>query len=71
MTSRTEPRIWVDHDGTGTLRPLRDPAAVGPPRGDIEDPPIRGHSDYNLDPTFDQVTRAAAQRLRDMGAVAP
>ena len=56
---------WVDHPGTGTLEPLPDPAAVVPPPGDIEDPPIRGHSDYNLDPMFETLTRDAAMTLRD------
>jgi hypothetical protein len=56
--------VWVDNNtGDGALAPLRDPAAVAPPPGDIEDPPIRGHSDYYLDPTYETVTREAAQKL--------
>ncbi len=45
-------------------RPLVDPTGLAPPRGDIEDPPIRGHSDYNRDVVFVAVTAGAVARLR-------
>jgi hypothetical protein len=63
LPTTPERHAQVDRPGHLPIRPLRDPAGLAPIPGDIEDPPIRGHSDYNLDPVFDAVTRDAAARL--------
>lgn len=48
---RTDPLGWPVDAGARDVR-MPDPQALHPSAGEVEDPPIRSHGDYPLDPAF-------------------